>query len=333
MKPPPQPLPRRTYLDRIVTLLTFAFLAAALLYLDTFRIAIYAARTDPGEAAASTNGVGLGGYVTEIEAKPIAGLNKNASGLTYNPLTGTLFVVINQPPSVAEISPDGELLRQFPLPATRDPEGITHVEGDLFALADEIDNRLHWIRITPGKNGIEELETNTLEQDFVLRKNLGFEGLSWDESRHELLVVNEKRPRRVFILSGIAPGSPNPEPQMQDWQPRLWLGFLGRDLASLTVHSPSGNLLTLSEESALISEYARSGEVRGVMPLWRGWHGLRETIPQAEGLALGPDGALYLISEPNLFYRFAKKAATAVPGKGSAPGQAAANRPASDKTE
>jgi uncharacterized protein YjiK len=27
-------------------------------------------------------------------------------------------------------------------------------------------------------------------------------------------------------------------------------------------------------------------------------------VPQAEGIAMGPDGSLYLISEPNLFYRF-----------------------------
>jgi len=41
-----------------------------------------------------------------------------------------------------------------------------------------------------------------------------------------------------------------------------------------------------------------------MMPLWRGFHGLQRKVPQPEGLAVGPNGAIYVLSEPNLFYRF-----------------------------
>ncbi|MFP5340066.1 MAG: SdiA-regulated domain-containing protein, partial [Gammaproteobacteria bacterium] len=37
-------------------------------------------------------------------------------------------------------------------------------------------------------------------------------------------------------------------------------------------------------------------------------HGLERDVPQAEGMAMGPDGTLYLVSEPNLFYVFRKPA-------------------------
>ena len=37
-------------------------------------------------------------------------------------------------------------------------------------------------------------------------------------------------------------------------------------------------------------------------------HGLKRSVPQAEGLAMNEVGELYLVSEPNLFYRFTKKA-------------------------
>jgi uncharacterized protein YjiK len=38
----------------------------------------------------------------------------------------------------------------------------------------------------------------------------------------------------------------------------------------------------------------------------RGRHGLQRSVPQAEGLASDEQGNLYLVSEPNLFYRFSK---------------------------
>lgn len=77
-----------------------------------------------------------------------------------------------------------------------------------------------------------------------------------------------------------------------------------RDLSSLTYHESTGNLLLLSDESALVAEYAPNREPVSVMPMWKGWHGLKATVPQAEGLAVGDDGTIYVLSEPNLFYRF-----------------------------
>lgn len=42
------------------------------------------------------------------------------------------------------------------------------------------------------------------------------------------------------------------------------------------------------------------------MTLLRGFNGLKNTIPRAEGVAIDEQGALYMVSEPNLFYRFEK---------------------------
>lgn len=251
--------------------------------------------------------LGLDRYTVAAEAIPIEGLQGNVSGLTFNQASGTLFTVINRPAEVAELTPDGRLLRRLALPGLADPEGITHVEGDLFIVADESDSRLHLLRIAPGAPAVARLSTVRL--DLGPFRNLGFEGISWNESDAELFVVNEKWPRRVLTVRGFPlPGAGGAAPlDVAPWTgPGGW-GLLGSDLSSVSIHRRSGHVLLLSEESAVLAEYTRSGDIRGLLPLWAGWHGLRRKVPQPEGVALGPDDTIYLVSEPNLLYRYVRR--------------------------
>lgn len=77
-----------------------------------------------------------------------------------------------------------------------------------------------------------------------------------------------------------------------------------RDLSSLSLHDQTGHMLVMSDESKLLAEYSKAGELISIIPLWGGWHGLEHSIPQAEGVTVAPDGTIYIVSEPNLFYRF-----------------------------
>ena len=58
--------------------------------------------------------------------------------------------------------------------------------------------------------------------------------------------------------------------------------------------------------SRILVEYAPDGTVLSYLPLWRGMNGLSASIAQAEGVAVGPDGDVFIVAEPNLFYRFGK---------------------------
>src|SRR5690606_2740631 len=49
-------------------------------------------------------GLWLPHYSAVLQARPIEGLADNVSGLTFSSHTGTLFTVVNRPPSVAELS-------------------------------------------------------------------------------------------------------------------------------------------------------------------------------------------------------------------------------------
>jgi uncharacterized protein YjiK len=137
-------------------------------------------------------------------------------------------------------------------------------------------------------------------------KNRGFEGASWDSNHERLFVANEKSPMRVLVITGL-PGLLDGSAfnvQIEDWMASHSAAWLMKDLSSLSYHEPSGNLLLLSDESALIVEFAPDGRPVSMLPMWRGWHGLSRKVPQAEGMAIGPDGTIYVVSEPNLFYRF-----------------------------
>lgn len=248
----------------------------------------------------------LSRYQVGIEAAPILGLSENTSGLTFNPATDTLFTAINRPPELAELSRDGQLLRRITLTGASDVEGITHVEGDRFILVDEGRHRLSWVTISPETTRLDADAAPFLTLDLGAFKNMGFEGISWDQHRKELVIVQEMWPVRVLVIGGLdqAVRGQGLAITVREWQPGSWAGHFVTDLSSVTVHDATGNMALLSDMSSVLAEYAPDGAPLSLLTLWSGWHGLTRSVPQAEGVAIGPDGAVFIVSEPNLFYRF-----------------------------
>ncbi|MBP8902243.1 MAG: SdiA-regulated domain-containing protein [Thiobacillaceae bacterium] len=259
-----------------------------------------------GESRWSETAVWLPAYRVAIDARPIEGIAENASGLTFNPVSGTLFTVINKPPAVAEISRDGRLIRHIPVRGLDDPEGITHVRDDLFVLADERQQQLVLARIGTETRALDVQGAPRLGLKVDLSGNLGFEGVSWDHRRQRLLVAKEKSPLRIFEITGLpeALAGAGFNLQIQEWKETRSPGLFMRDLSSLTLHEPTGHMLLLSDESKVVVEYDAQGEPVSLMPLWGGWQGLKQSVPQAEGIAMDEAGAIYILSEPNLFLRY-----------------------------
>lgn len=255
--------------------------------------------------ATQTSAFGLGTYETVIEAREIPGLS-DASGLTYHAPSDTLFSVLNKEPSIIQLSTQGELLRKIRVEGVSDMEGITHISDNQFLVVEESKNRLILIEI-----GDQDIINVADRPKFSLRlenvRNKSFEGISWDDRNERILVVNEKVPKRLVEIRGLvkSPDGKSPDIAIHDlWQdkPEFMRGL--RDLASLTYEEDSGHLLLLSEESRLIKELDSKGETLSAMLLWQGFHGLEKTVPQAEGIAVGPNREIYIMSEPNLFYVF-----------------------------
>lgn len=239
-------------------------------------------------------------YQVTIEAKPLVGIQRNLSGLTYNHHTNTLMGVTNRPTQAIEISPNGDVLRIVDLDNADDIEGISHIQGFEYVVISEGKNKAYWINIQPETQSVDVGDSVKHAMKLSTFSNLGLEGASWDDNSQTLYMVQEKWPMSIVTLNQQTQGQ---------WRPKRSSALFMSDLASISISPPTQSLLLLSEESAVIAEYALSGELLGMLPLWRGQHGLQRKVPQPEGLALSEDGEIFVVSEPNLFYRFVRKGA------------------------
>ena len=289
--------------------LAAALLLLAIVFATYYRLpalAYYWLSMQHGASQWRHEGLWLPAYRVTVEGLAVEGVGGNLSGLTFNERTGTLFAIINRPAEIVELSTAGAVLRRIAIRGASDTEGISHIVDDLFVIADEHRHQLHFVRIGEDVTEVDVGEAPTVGLAIDLTRNLGFEGVSWDAANRRLYVGKERSPMRVLTVDGLETlvNGQRIDLQIGEWKPPRARTLFMRDLSSLSAHEATGNILLLSDESALIVEYAPDGTPVSMLPMWRGLHGLRRSVPQAEGLAIGPDGTLYVLSEPNLFYRF-----------------------------
>ncbi|MBC8997720.1 SdiA-regulated domain-containing protein [Pseudomonas sp. N40(2020)] len=241
-------------------------------------------------------------YRAVIDAKPLAGMEKDeASDLAYNPQTKTLFSVMGKNPFLAELTLQGDVLRKMPLVGWSNPEGLTVMENGLMAIVDE---RQHTLSIVKVDADTRELNiANFPKYDLGPSKdqNKAFEAITWD-SRNQQLWLGEERPPALFTWK-----SDGSQALKGDKQKLASDELDIRNLSALAIDPRTGHMLVLSADSHLLLELDEKGEQVSFMTLLGGFNGLKSTIPRAEGVTMDESGTLYIVSEPNLFYRFEKQ--------------------------
>ncbi|WP_339495476.1 SdiA-regulated domain-containing protein [Pseudomonas sp. RA_105y_Pfl2_P56] len=246
--------------------------------------------------------VWLPDYRVVIDAKPLPGMEKDeASDLAYNPQTKTLFSVMGKNPFLVELTLQGDVLRKMPLVGWANPEGVTIMENGLMAIVDE---RLHMLSIVKVDADTRELNiANFPKYDLGPSKdqNKAFEAITWD-ARNQQFLLGEERPPVLFTWKSDGSQTLKGDKQKLD-SDELDI----RNLSALAIDPRTGHTLALSADSHLLLELDEKGEQVSFMTLLGGFNGLKSTIPRAEGVALDEAGTLYMVSEPNLFYRFEKQ--------------------------
>lgn len=254
---------------------------------------------DAEQRAAS---IWLPDYELVLETTLVGLEEDETSGLTWSPLSGTLFTVTGQNPQLIEFTPGGVVLRRIRLTGVSDPEAVEALDDGRLAIVDERRRLVTVFRLEPGVESLDLEDLTHYDLGFPDAGNKGFEGLAWDPLGQRLLLAKERDPLGLFALpfpgedgaAGVLEALPN--------QP-----LLVRDLSSLAIDPRSGHMLVLSDESRLLVELDLQGKPRSFISLFGGLNGLVQGIDQAEGVAMDAEGNIYVVGEPNRFYVFSRQ--------------------------
>ncbi len=263
--------------------------------------------------------IDLDGYELATGPIIISSIPDDLSGVTYNPLTNSLFMVINGNTTVYETDLSGNILRSIFLSGFHDTEGIVHISGTRYAVSEERRGRITFFDITSSTTSINYADADYAELPASLGPwgaNVGLEGVSYDPGTGLIHTVKEKSSKAYYSFEPptsyptILSASDVNIPCNMGADP---LGF--GDLADIHhLNSTSGlaelavstHTLLLSHESlALVEIDPNCNEVSRISFNTGGANGtLSNAIVQPEGITMDNNGNLYIVGEPNSLYVF-----------------------------
>lgn len=255
---------------------------------------------------------------TRTDGEPTGNLlAQEASGVTYNWDTNTLFIVGDGAKSVTEVTLTGELVSTMTLASGTSPQGtefydvesITYVGGGQFVFTEE-----RWRQAVKFTYAADTTLTRAATQTVDLGTdigNVGLEGLTYDPESGGFIFVKEKDALGLFQTTidfdgGTASnGSSTTVNSTNLFDPAL-LGL--SDLSDVYAFSSNsafvgtsqqGTLLILSQEAGKVVEIDRSGNILSTLILAAPTTstGISLAAMTVEGMTMDADGRLYLVSE------------------------------------
>ncbi|RAP56232.1 hypothetical protein BTJ49_14210 [Oleiagrimonas sp. MCCC 1A03011] len=250
-----------------------------------------------GAQASSATG-DLAGYRLQRQTR-VQGVADNLSGLAYDARHDRLLAVVNNPSTLLVLDTDGRMLRRIALDGFEDTEGVALLADGRVAVTEEGRNQIAIFALPPkGIDRARHRDARIFRLDLFAHGNDGYEGLAYD-ARHDCFwMVKERRPRGLFQLCGLLRGGT--VQAITDHSAWLKVAHPGKDLSGIEFDAASGHLLLLSDESRRVTEIARGGKRIARRALDQAHP------PQPEGIAVDGHGHLYIVSEPNLFYRYGR---------------------------
>jgi len=218
----------------------------------------------------------------------------DCSGVAYRPESKTYFVIENRTGNVFEIDTKRRILNMYPTDLGGDTEGITYAGDNIFYVCGEAENGIYEIELKE-----EKFHSRRKVRVDVPTKpaNCGLEGIAYCRPRNSLFCVKERDPTLLLEIGLEEDNFGTIKKQVK---------FTSvKDLAGVVYDDKSGRLLLLSQmDRCVLVVDPATFEEEGRFPA----HG-----PQPEGICLGNEDTLCIISEPThcLFYRREQALSTA----------------------
>jgi uncharacterized protein YjiK len=132
----------------------------------------------------------------------IPGVKRDASALTVHSETGHLWVVTDEPERLLELTDEGEFVSEVKLRGFKDTEGVAHLGGDRFAIAEERKMRITLIEVPQGTTEVGDRGPR-IDFKVKAKKNKGLEGVTYDPGTDTLYAVREDKPPTVYFIQPL----------------------------------------------------------------------------------------------------------------------------------
>ncbi|MFM1890451.1 MAG: hypothetical protein RLZZ565_1208 [Planctomycetota bacterium] len=238
----------------------------------------------------------LGGYgLAAIHPLPPVAAAE-ASAVTWNWDTDTLFVLGDEGEAIVEVSKTGAELSVMTLTGFSDTEGLTYLGNGRFVVAEERIQDVFLVEYVAGGSVDRSAVPGVSLGDTV--GNIGLEGISYDPLSDTYITVKEKSPQAVqqAVIDWSVPFGAAGDL----FTPKLGVLDLSDVQVLSTVPTLAGttageNLLIYSQESSLLMQVTRSGELVDSFS-FAGIAG------DAEGVTIDSLGTIFIVGEtPSLY--------------------------------
>ncbi|BAY07756.1 SdiA-regulated domain-containing protein [Calothrix sp. NIES-2098] len=243
-------------------------------------------------------------------------LAKEASAVTYNWDTDTLFVVGDGGTSIVQVTKTGQLINSMTLAPGSSPqgtefydtEGLTYVGNGKFVLTEERYRQANLFTYVAGGT-LQRSDVQTVKLGTTVG-NIGIEGISYDPLTSGFIAVKELNPEGIlqtgidFNAGTATNGSPTTDNSTNLFNPALANladfsdVFALSNLPALSGTPDYNNLLILSQESGKIVNIDRSGNIQSSLTIIGDPDNpLSVTDQTNEGLTMDRNGILYVVNE------------------------------------
>ena len=243
-------------------------------------------------------------------------LCQEASAVTYNWDTDTLFIVGDGSTAIVQVSKTGALINTMTLAQGTSPlgtefydtEGLTYIGNGQFVMAEERDRQIVKFTYVAGGTLTRSNPQTVKLGTFV--NNIGTEGLTFDPITNGYIVLKEITPMGIFqtgvdFAAGTATnGSATTVNSINLFDPALLNVtdvadvFALSNIPALSTNPLYQNLLVLSQENARIINVNRSGVIASSLNIVSDiGNPLDLPNQQHEGLTMDRDYKLYVVNE------------------------------------